>query len=84
MTAYVFFSLSALFLKKVRKIVSEKLHPCPHVLEYLHQFQIYCLNLILDGLNFMAMNLMGFLWHLRMALILLKALKQPVRNIENT
>ena len=35
------FSLSALFLKKIRKIVSGKLLPCPH---------------ILGGLNFMGMK----------------------------
>ena len=64
MTAYVFFSLSALFLKKVRKTVSEKLHPYRHVLEYLHRychFQIYCQNFILGGLNFVGMQSDGIL-----------------------
>ena len=37
MTASVFFSLSALFLKKFRKIISEELHPCSCVLEYPHR-----------------------------------------------
>ena len=34
MTASMLCSLSVLFLKKFRKIVSEKLHPCPNVLEH--------------------------------------------------
>ena len=60
----MFFSLSALFLKKFRKIASEKLHPCPHVLDIridYFRFQTYCLNFILDGLNFMRMKSDGIL-----------------------
>ena len=37
MTASVLFSFSAVFLKKFRKIVSEKLRPFSHVLEQLHE-----------------------------------------------
>ena len=37
MTVSVLFPLSALFLAKIRKIVSEKVDPGPHVLEYLHR-----------------------------------------------
>ena len=29
--------LSAQFLKKFRKVVTEQLHPCSHVLEYSHR-----------------------------------------------
>ena len=40
MTASVLFPLLALFLKYFRKIVSEKLHPCPHCLNIANN---YCL-----------------------------------------
>ena len=64
MIASVLFSLFALVLKKIRKIVSEKIRPCPHVLEYVHpllSFSNVLPNFILGGLNFMGMKSDGIL-----------------------
>ena len=64
MTASVLFPLLALFLKYFRKIVSEKLHPCPHFLNIANNYcllQIYYLHFILGGLIFMGKKSAGFL-----------------------
>ena len=77
MTASVLFSLSTLFLKKIRKIVSKKLQPCPHVLEYPHPLLTFSNILPKFYPGWIEFNgdeiLMGFL----------KVLKQHVQNIEN-
>ena len=77
MTVSVFFSLSALFLKKLRNIVWVNLYPSPHVLEYLHRLLSFS-NILPKfyprWIEFYGgWNLMGFL----------KILKQAVRDIEN-
>ena len=64
MTASVLFPLLVLFLKYFRKIVSEKLHPCPHFLNIANNYcllQIYYLHFILGGLIFMGKKSAGFL-----------------------
>ena len=80
MTASVLFSISALFLKKFRKIVSEKLHLCPPVLEYLHQllsFSDVLPKCYPRWIEFYGVKSNGILKQHKVP-------KQPVRNIGNT
>ena len=59
------------FCTVFRKIVPEKLHRCPHVLEYPHRLLSFS-NIL--PIEFYGMKSDG----------ILIVLKQPVRNIENT